>query len=37
MIDKKIHKMAFVDPYGKNIKNVKNFIYKIVDELLKRI
>jgi len=29
--------MAFVHPYGKNIKNVKYFIHKIVDELLKRI
>ena len=37
MIDKKIQKMAFVHPYGKNIKNVKYFIHKIVDELLKRI
>ena len=37
MINKKIPKMAFVHPYGKNIKNVKYFIHKIVDELLKRI
>ena len=27
MIDKKIHEMAFVDPYGKNVKKVKHFIF----------
>ena len=28
--------MAFVDPYGKNVKHIKDFIYKVVDQLLKR-
>ena len=37
MIKKSIQKMAFVNPYGKNVKEVKRFIYKIVDELLKRV
>ena len=35
MIKKNIQKMAFVNPYGKNIKEIKYFIYKIVDELTK--
>ena len=37
MIKKNIQKMAFVDPSGKNIKYVKVFIHKIVDNLLDRI
>ena len=37
MIKKSIQKMAFVNPYGKNVKEVKRFIYKIVDELLNRV
>ena len=37
MIKKSIQKMAFVNPYGKNVKEVKRFIYKVVDELLNRV
>ena len=37
MRKKSIQKMAFVDPYGKNVKHVKKFIYKIIDELLKKV
>ena len=37
MRKKSIQKMAFVDPYGKNVKHVKDFIYKIIDELLKKV
>ena len=37
MIKKSIQKMAFVDPYGKNVKHVKKFIYKIIDELLNKV
>ena len=37
MKKKKIQKMAFVNPYGKNVKDVKDFIYKIIDEVLNKI
>ena len=37
MIRKNIYKMAFVDPNGSNVKNVKDFIHKIIDELLDRV
>ena len=37
MRKKSIPKMAFVDPYGKNVKHVKKFIYKIIDELLNKV
>ena len=37
MIKKNIQRMAFIDPYGKNVKHVKDFIYKIIDELLNRV
>ena len=37
MIKKEILKMAFVDPYGKNLKDVKDYIYKIIDELLNKV
>ena len=37
MRKKSIQKMAFVDPYGKNVKHVKKFIYKIIDELLNKV
>ena len=31
MTKKDILKMAFVDPYGKNLKDVKDYIYKITN------
>jgi len=37
MKKKNIQKMAFIDPYGKNVKEIKNFIHKVVDELLNRV
>jgi len=37
MIKKNIQKMAFIDPHGKNVKQVKDFIHKIIDELLNRV
>ena len=37
MTKKDILKMAFVDPYGKNLKDVKDYIYKIIDELLNKV
>ena len=37
MIKKNIQKMSFINPYGKNVKEIKDFIYKIVDELLNRV
>ena len=36
MAKKNIQKLAFIDPNGKNLKEVKNFIYKVINELLHR-
>ena len=37
MKKKNIRKMAFIDPEGKNVKNIKDFIYKVIDELLNKV
>ena len=37
MIKRKIKKMAFIDPYGRNVKHVKDFIHKIIDQLLNKV
>ena len=37
MVKKRIQKLAFIDPNGRNVKNIKKIILKIVDNLLLRV